>query len=110
MRYLRAALPTIICSRSSKATTEGTRFRPSSPGMTTGFSDSMKATREFVVPRSMPMMRSEPICNFVIGNLLIVGFNCKIPRLPNYKILLLSHRFVDVADQVPDVISAVQQV
>ena len=42
------------------------RFKPSSPGITTGVSPCMNATREFVVPRSMPTMRSEAICNFVI--------------------------------------------
>ena len=38
----------------SKATTEGTMALPSSPGMTAGVSPCMKATRELVVPRSMP--------------------------------------------------------
>src|SRR5579884_2648750 len=51
----------------SSATSEGTRFAPSSPGITTGRpaapgpcadSGSMYATREFVVPRSIPTMRS----------------------------------------------------
>src|SRR5689334_21958346 len=58
MRYLRAALPTMISSFSPRATTEGTRFNPSSPGITTGVSPCMNATREFVVPRSIPTMRS----------------------------------------------------
>src|SRR5258707_14831675 len=42
--------------RASSATSEGTRLEPSSPGITTGESPSMYATREFVVPRSMPTM------------------------------------------------------
>src|SRR5258706_1346636 len=46
---------------SSSATTDGTRFEPSSPGITTGLSPCMKATREFVVPRSIPTMRSVAI-------------------------------------------------
>src|SRR6476620_5483647 len=46
---------------SSSATTDGTRFRPSSPGITTGVSPCMNATREFVVPRSIPTMRSADI-------------------------------------------------
>src|SRR3954470_16664396 len=54
IRYLRAAFPTTGSSFSSSATTEGTRREPSSPGITTGVSPFMKATREFVVPRSMP--------------------------------------------------------
>src|SRR5882762_1158037 len=58
MRYFRAQLPTMIWSWSSKATTDGTRLRPSSPGITTGVSPCMNATRELVVPRSIPTMRS----------------------------------------------------
>src|SRR3954469_3455388 len=53
-KYFRAALPTTGSSFSSSATTEGTSREPSSPGMTTGVSPCMKATREFVVPKSIP--------------------------------------------------------
>src|SRR6185503_1308896 len=41
----------------SSATTDGTRFEPSTPGMTTGLSPSIYATRELVVPRSIPTTR-----------------------------------------------------
>ena len=61
IRLLRAALPITGWFSSSSATTEGTRFKPSSPGITTGVSPCMKATREFVVPRSIPTMWSEAI-------------------------------------------------
>src|SRR5216683_3733890 len=57
IKYLRAALPTMIFSFSSSATTDGTRFTPSSPGITTGELPCINATRELVVPRSMPTMR-----------------------------------------------------
>src|SRR5450755_673632 len=71
----------------SSATTEGSRFRPSSPGITTGVSPCIKATRELVVPRSMPTMRSVAI-----------------------SWLLLLKRRIYISDQIPDVIAAVQHI
>ena len=72
IRYLRAALPTTIWPFSSSATTDGTRFSPSSPGMTTGRSPSMYATSELVVPRSIPTMRSLLLirCSLIRSSLL----------------------------------------
>src|SRR5437762_6490706 len=61
IRYRRAELPMIGWLFPSKATTEGTRLDPSSPGITTGVSPCINATSEFVVPRSMPTMRSSAI-------------------------------------------------
>src|ERR1700730_5559248 len=56
MSCFRAALPT-TARPDAMATTDGTRLEPSSPGITTGFSPCMKATSEFVVPRSIPTTR-----------------------------------------------------
>ena len=50
--------------RGSSATTDGTRFEPSTPGITTGLSPSMYATREFVVPRSIPTTRPSAMISF----------------------------------------------
>src|SRR6266567_5042488 len=61
---LRAAFPITGWLLQSRATTEGSRFKPSSPGITTGISPCMNATREFVVPRSMPTMYSDLMRSF----------------------------------------------
>src|SRR5579872_5270631 len=69
---LRALLPTVTVGRpppagsGSSATTEGTRLEPSTPGITTGWSPSMYATREFVVPRSIPTTRPSAMHSFVL--------------------------------------------
>src|SRR6201996_1604550 len=57
----------------ANATTDGTRFRPSSPGMTTGFSPCIKATRELVVPRSIPTTRSSAISLRLSQGLLYIA-------------------------------------
>src|ERR1035441_8899134 len=67
MSALRALLPTVTVGRpppggiGSSATTDGTKLDPSTPGITTGFSPCMYATREFVVPRSIPTTRPSAI-------------------------------------------------
>src|SRR5271154_7015840 len=70
------------------ATTEGTRFEPSSPGMTTGCSPCMKATSELVVPRSIPITRSSDIS-------ILVSLNLK--------------RLIDAVHEVANVPSPVKQ-
>ena len=55
--FSRAGLPTRTLPPSSKYTTEGTRLRPSAPGITRGVPFSTMATRLFVVPRSIPTIR-----------------------------------------------------
>src|SRR3954452_24131779 len=88
----------MICPRSSSATTDGTRFDPSSPGMMTGVSPSMNPTSEFVVPRSIPTMRSAGILQLSHrGN----------HKLPEYCSSIFQS-FVHVANQVADVVAAVQ--
>src|SRR5579862_4305359 len=99
MRYLRAALPTMTCSRSSRATTEGTRLSPSSPGITTGLSPCRKATSEFVVPRSIPTMRSG-ICTQYSALGIWQFAKCQ----------LAFQNFVHVSNQISYVGTAVQQV
>src|SRR5712692_35072 len=96
----------MICSRSSSATTEGTRFSPSSPGMTTGVSPCMCATREFVVPGSMPTMRS------VLIAVQIADFRLQIENQKSAISNLKSafQHLVHIPDQIPDVVPPVQQV
>src|ERR1700757_4467435 len=71
MSALRALLPTVTVGRTppagigSSATTDGTRFKPSTPGITTGVSPSIYATREFVVPRSIPTTRPSAMISLV---------------------------------------------
>src|SRR5271170_7644163 len=102
---------------SSSATTEGTRFEPSSPGITTGLSPCMKATREFVVPRSMPTMRSEAIVANAEGRTQNEEVTASFSLLHSYFLLLifllLTLSFQNLAyipNQVPDVVAAVQDV
>src|ERR1017187_9087359 len=67
MSAFRALLPTVTVGRpppggmGSSATTDGTRFEPSTPGITTGFSPCIYATRELVVPKSIPTTRPSAI-------------------------------------------------
>src|SRR5579863_5867545 len=88
----RALLPTVTVGRlppsgiGSSATTDGTRLDPSTPGMTTGLSPSMYATREFVVPRSIPTTRPSAM-------LIVSG----------------SHGLVDFANQIAQVATPVEQ-
>src|ERR1700686_5867023 len=97
---------------SSSATTEGTRFKPSSPGITTGLSPCMKATREFVVPRSMPTMRSGDI----VLNAEVRSQNAEVKAavLTSAFLLLTSDlSFQDlthIPDQIADVVATVQHV
>src|ERR1022692_1997813 len=88
---------------SSSATTEGTRFEPSSPGITTGLSPCIKATREFVVPRSMPTMRSDAID--AISNLKSSNW-----QLAKCQLLMAFQYLRHIPNQVPDVVAAVQHV
>src|ERR1700684_128675 len=107
----RAPLPTSMVGRppsraGANATTEGTRFRPSSPGITTGLSPCMKATRELVVPRWIPTMRSVDILQFVN---LVIEYLESLSREPenNYSITRLHNcsifqHFVHIPYQIPD--------
>src|SRR5271156_3886929 len=97
---------------SSSATTEGTRFEPSSPGMTTGLSPCMKATREFVVPRSMPTMRSVAIVANAEGRTQNSEVTPLFLLLHSDFILLTLcfQNFPNIPHQIADVIAAVQQV
>src|SRR5882724_3473936 len=128
IRYLRAVLPTLIWLFPSSATTDGTRFEPSSPGMTTGVSPCMNATSEFVVPRSIPTMRSVailyllslwlPLCDSVSS--VVRGFTF-IKNKPkslttgdteshrgSHGGILILQRFVHVPYQVPVIVSPVE--
>src|ERR1700758_1873508 len=97
-RYLPAGLPTMIRFGSGMATTDGTRLRPSSPGMTTGWSPCMNATSELVVPKSIPTMRASAM---------------RFPAAGGRDSLLMGcsafDRLVDVADEVAYVTAAVEK-
>src|ERR1700690_2353914 len=84
----------------------------------TGCSPCMKATRELVVPRSMPTMRSVVILQFsnrvIVVNLKPLVFASTlareqfvITRLHNYSIF---QRFIYISNQIPQVRSPIQQV
>src|SRR5579864_9462014 len=94
---------------SSSATSDGTRFNPSSPGMITGESTCMYATRELVVPKSMPSMRSSaalsPLFFLATANLFVfqaadAGSLC----------CLLTNDGIHIAHQISNVRTPVQQV
>src|ERR1019366_2235374 len=104
IRYVRGALPTTVWAFSSSATTEGTRFSPSSPGITTGRSPSMYATNELVVPRSIPTMRSFAMLRFS----LFAKPRCA-RSLSEQRPSALQH-LVDVAQQIAQVAATIQYI
>src|SRR5260370_23471200 len=96
---------------SSSATTEGTRFDPSSPGITTGLSPCMKATREFVVPRSMPTMRSVAM----VANAELRSQNAEVTTTVASALLLLTsdltfQHLTHIPNQVSDVVAAATRI
>src|SRR5579863_10589527 len=72
--------------------------------MTIGLSPCMKATREFVVPRSIPTMRSVAI---IQQSALSIQHSAN--PASRHRMLSLKH-FTHVPNQIPDVRPSIQQV